>query len=428
MTENVNINGPLNIITIKGNFNNKDVVLSLIADIHETMENQNECSETFNLDLSQYLAKVFKQYSANNPDDPDVPNDPDELSYNNIDKKLHFFVETIPTNHDNNYTRRRRYADSVINLVLKSFNIKQNDRVLSFESKEFPNVISHYVDVRNVLFYNIDEYLQTFTELLMKLCVIQEINIEFINNLESSIKNIHQMILFSYENIYGESNNSNEFQKYNDFIKNINDINKLDEQNKAMIYKYLIKVLYNKIINDYKNEFVKNKINGYINNKLKTKYLNFFQYYNKLLELIEKFKKISEKNDILNEDEIEGMIYGPSFLEIKIIRDEFSEVAFKFNHLWFVDITSKIMDMFLIRKIFNYDVGDGIIYSGIEHAMFLIEFMSQNFDFEIISVSKINDITIAELNAKIKNGEKFHKFLFPLRFKQCSTNKGMYKF
>ena len=76
MNNNIFIDGPLNIITIKG----MDKEMALIADFHEDAELEKGCNVPDSIHLEKFIEyKLGKTISGKD--------------------KLHFFIETIPSNH-----------------------------------------------------------------------------------------------------------------------------------------------------------------------------------------------------------------------------------------------------------------------------------------------------------------------------------------
>ena len=385
------INGPINIITIEDLNNTK---LTFIADIHQEAEKQTECKELKNIELSQYLLNIFEQY--NNP------------------TSLHFYIETIPPNHNGCLVKRKRYADSVINMLLKSFTPTKSDDGILYKSNKFNNILLHFIDIRDMLFPSMDNLFNSVSDSLTELSMTLNVNNSTINKLYTSLQNINTMMRFTFSTLYDKVH----------VQKQINNSNKLE------VYKEMIKRILNKIRNDYKDENTKNIIKTYIDNQFINNFKKFFEYYDELMKYKKKLEDIVSRKDKLNTDELDGAMYDVPYIELKEVITRLDTMVYKFNHTWFVELTSKIMDLYVIRNILNNNVDRAILYTGIEHTMFFIYFFVKYFNFRVSKVSKINGITVDTLNKQIKEGEyrHFHKYLFPPILEQCSNDNGMYNF
>ncbi len=406
MNNGIEINGPMNIITIEGsildeNGNRRDIKLSTIADYHEDPNKQTECLNIRSVDLSKYLIRLFENYK-------------------NKGDKLHFFIETIPINHDKITDKRGRYADSVINMLLKSFQMPgKGKNGIVYSSEIFPNVVLSYIDIRPIIFPSMDRLFRDISEYMTQSWATMNDNPVLVENIIGVFEKINKIISFAYNSLYQNRN----IVRIEDLIR---EANITDEE----IIKESIKLILYKIKYSFKNPEIKKVFQNYIDTELKDKFNLFFVKYKEIIQYLENLKIVFENKDKIQKDEMDGMVYGIPYLSLQQLIVKLDKMIYELNHIWFVEITSKIMDLYLLRHLLNNYIKYAITYTGIEHTMFIIYFLVKNLNFKITKASKINNISIEELNNKIKTGKfrDFHEYLYPKKIDQCSISSGMYDF
>ena len=381
------INGPLNIITL--NKNNKKI--TILADFHEDVDKETNCNNDNSIELESFINGKIHELSMKN-------------------KHIDIFIETIPMNHTDklnnlNKLKKLRYADKVINLLMNTFNEKDNIMEITTKSNKFPNITLHFVDIRNLVFPNMDKYFVKLSILITKVSMSYNLSDELANNIKSILDSIYYLILFTYNKLFG--------------IDHLDD--HIDDDSK-----HIMTIFFNKIKSSYKNNNVKDAINSYINTEFKQTFDTFFKLYNEINEFID--NDILKNNDNTQHmDDDGGITYDKSYITVKTELHKLDILLYKFNVIWFVEITSKVMDLYLIRKFLNNDIESCITYTGIEHFMTIIYLLVKYFNFDIESMSLLNDITKDQLINEIKNNDNkkgFHKYLYPKKLIQCTSDTG----
>lgn len=395
MNNGVYIDGPLNIITISNKNMNKR--MTIIADYHEDVEKETDCNRPDSIKLEQFI-----EYKLH-----------DSMKKNKV---VHIFIETLPSNHTNGLDKdEMRYADKVIRYLLKTFHQPNVSEGITMRSNRFPNVTLHFVDIRNLIFMNMDRYYIKIVKLMTQIGITSNISPEIINEVREAIKPIRGLVMFTYKSMYELNDVSSiELQRKFDIMT--------DEQIKAVI---AMRLIVHKLSSSYKDKETKDKINKYIRGEFKENFDKFFALDDELTKFLDELEKNKNENKQWIDDD-GGIAYGKPYLQVKEELCKLDELLYKLNSSWFVDITSKMMDIYTIRMFLNKDIESAIAFTGIEHSMFLLYFLVKFFDFDIDSVSLLNDITKEELVNKIKtNTDKgFHKYLFPKKLVQCATDDG----
>ena len=155
---NQSINGPINVARIEKD--NK--VLHFFMDYHENVEQQTVCEDIRSKDISKFfMDDVFDKATSQDP--------------------IHFFIESVPMYHEKGAGKTEgRYADRVINLLLKTFNIKSKGDDI-YTSNTFKNVTLHYVDIRPYIFTEIDELFAKLLEFRKFIWMKKNINNDVVN-------------------------------------------------------------------------------------------------------------------------------------------------------------------------------------------------------------------------------------------------------
>jgi hypothetical protein len=388
------INGPLNIITLsKGN-----AKITLIGDYHEPEENQTSC-ENGSIDLDKFIGKAINNSKL-------------------YDQQLDVFIETLPVLHvlhkqqsKNDY--KNRYSDDVIDFLILEFNIDIKADSISKTSTRYPNVILHFIDIRNLIFPGMDDMFVALATVISKMKISIIANEKLLLEITTVVDDVNDLMKSTYDALYN-------FQEG----MSINEMNKIEDD------KIGISLLIHKIKNSYKNENAKHHLKNYIDTELKSKFNDFFDQYDKINKHIKILQESYTKENILHENGdhnmISGITYGVPYLKVDQLSSELSRMVYVFNYIWFVDITSKIMDIYFLRKYFNSNIETGLVYTGIEHTLFYLQFLVKNIGYKIDSVSLLNDINKEQLTKMLnKNYDKsFHKYLVPKKLKQCSNTKG----
>lgn len=420
MSTGTNINGPINLARVEGKINNIDKVLHFFMDYHENIEHQTVCSDIRSKDISKFFME-------------DVFDKADKSG-----EQVDFYIESVPMYHENGATKTEgRYADRVINLLLKSFTTKKRDDV--YGSDEFKNVTLHYVDIRPYVFQELDALFDELLKYKGFIWTKKNINQEIAIGIEKAVIIIKDKLNQLWKKLSDTSSTNNNNNKNNstkdlEIMLRSNKIalNKEDpdqEEDIINVKKKLMnglrkEYIISKIKNDYKNPKVGTSINNYIQTDMDEVFKYLFNKADEILAYLQTVKKDTgskESEDNLVYTEEQGVSYGLARREITnhickldgLIDDLFSK--------WFIKIPSKYMDLYILRKLLDQDHKNIILYTGIEHSISIIYFLVKHFDFKITNMANITDISISDLNSKLKttNYDNIRQHFFPKILKQC---------
>ncbi len=248
------------------------------------------------------------------------------------------------------------YINEVIELFKSEFVI-ENDKVLYAKSNK--NVRLHYLDIRDYfdLFY--------LTDLL---------NYEILKDFNLFVK--------------GELKDTSIIKKNLDiiekYIKNVFELKeKIEKKEINIINKKSSEYYLDKIINKYDNDELKKYLNNFLN-------LEFLDYYIKFFRLMEKIK-----TKLINFE-----IY-----KSKNLYDDIIKLFVKLNNI-IVDMYSLFTDIYLLRRILEKDyIKNVITYSGRQHSLNYIYFLSKKYNFKVTNVQISSEKDMKKLNKKIKNSD-----------------------
>ena len=260
--DDININGPVNIIRLEGFINNNKKVIYLFGDVHLPLGiDQNYCVQDDRIDIDVFFSKIFK----NNP----------KINYD-------LFIESPKENLIRECDlKTKNYILNMRDFVNKNFNIDDKNNVI--KSDKYPNVRFHYFDLRNSftkMFRSLDtiaNYIHNSLEwrynlrknidiLLNNLTILGTRIKEIVHILDSNnvkeIKKITQTNRYKHKKIY-----NNIINKYKEIEKNLKLIN--------------VKKLKFDIIKKFNKHIKSNRINNY------DYVFDIFQMVNKLIKNIE---------------------------------------------------------------------------------------------------------------------------------------------
>ena len=246
--DEININGPVNIVRLEGHINNGEnkikKIIYLFGDVHLPLGlDQNHCIQDHRIDIDVFLSKIFTK----NP---------------NINYDL--FIESPKENliRECDITTKN-YILNMRDFVNKNFNLDDKNNVI--RSDKYPNVRFHYFDLRNSfnkMFKVLDRltnYIHSSLDwrydlrrnvdiLLNDLTILRTRIDEIVTILDSNnikeIKKIRDIKRYKYEEIYESI-----IDKYNQIEKKLKSI---DVQNlKFDIVKRFNKHIKSSKINNY---------------------------------------------------------------------------------------------------------------------------------------------------------------------------------
>jgi hypothetical protein len=384
------INGPLNVVRLEGKINKIKKVIYVFFDIHVDVNNQTKCDNFDSIDIANYLAREFKT----------------------LDKEIDFFMEGRTSELDL-FLKDINFKDKYISEVIKFF--AQN-----FKKNNFDNVRFHYIDIRDFFTDQIDKINNMNNILLDNL---SPSNFQSIDQLKLNFKTIqeyHDQIIEMIKNNGNNSNkvNSNKVNHINGEINKVNHIN--GDTNKGM------------------PKYIKKLSDKYINKEVKEKML-MFRYI--IIEKLEKQNKIiDEIIDVLNKyykvastsfdefgrkkiiDLVDNTNKLPTYFmdEVPYMR-EFTDLYKKLSYEN-LQTFSLLMDSYFMRRFCDKDyILNAISYTGSAHSMAYVNFLCNQFDFEITHVAKSSE-PIDVINKKLKakfDYIGFAKYFFPKTLSQC---------
>lgn len=301
-----NINGPVNFLRLEGAINNNKKIIYLFMDHHFDLNNQTKCESFDSKDISNYLYSKIKNTTTN----------------------LDFFMEIRNENLNKpRNLKKNNYINEIVDLFKSEFTMRNN---IVSNAKSNSLVRLHYLDIRDYIeFISIEKLINVDvieTILLLK----KNINvIHNLNNLDNYTKKISNYIIKIID--------------LKEYFTNVNYVNKNDK----------MEYYFNKIINNYDNLELKNKLNNYLKKNV-SNYLNNITNNIQLIFFTIDSLKINLNNNMLD--------YLTNCFNIL------------FNNI--LNFNSCITDIYTLRRILdkNY-IKNIILYSGIGHSCNYIDFL-----------------------------------------------------
>ena len=372
----IKINGPLNVVRLEGKINKIKKIIYVFFDIHMDVGNQTKCDDFDAQDIANYLAKEFKGING---------------------KEIDFFMEGRTSELDL-FLKDIHFKDKYIAEVVKFFT--QN-----FKKNNFDNVRFHYIDIRDFFTDQIDKIYQVNNLLLENL---SQYNFQSIDQLISNFKLIQQ---YHNQIITMIKNNGNHEDK--------NQINK-------NMPKYI-----KKLSEKYTNKDVKEKIKIFryiIVDKLEKQN----EIIDKILVLLTKFQKLalSSFDEFGRRKIIDDLVNDTNKSEDKLPSYFIDETPYMnkltelYKQLQYEKLQSfsLLMDSYFMRRFCDKDyILNAISYTGSAHSMAYVNFLCNQFDFEITHVAKSSE-PIDVINKKLKakfDYIGFAKYFFPKTLSQC---------
>ena len=377
------INGPLNVVRLEGTINKIKKVIYVFFDIHMDVNNQTKCDDFDAQDIANYLSKEFKLISG---------------------KEIDFFMEGRTSELDL-FLKDLYFKDKYIAEVIKFF--AQN-----FKKSSFDNVRFHYIDIRDFFtdkidkIYNVNKILlenlsqsnfQSVEQLIINFRLIQQYHTQIIqmikNNGNNKVDDKTKKVNGDTEKVNGETN------KMPKYIKKLSEkYSNKDVKEKMLLFRYIIiekLEKQNKIIDDIiiiLNQFQKlastsfddfgrrQQIYEEVKGKLPSYYIDETQYLRELQDL---YKNLQNEN---------------------------------------LESFSLLMDSYFMRRFCDKDyILNAISYTGGAHSMAYINFLINQFNFEITHIAKSSE-PIDVINKKLKSKFdyiNFAKYFFPKTLLQC---------
>lgn len=332
------INGPNIFIELINEKSQKNIVL--FGDYHINPSSQDECNNIESIRIDKFLHNFFK----------------------NTKKEIDFYIELSKEKYDNSKNNKFHMLQYIF--IMEKFYIDHKDN--------YPNVKFHIGDIRSSfyvtdgLLYHINMLIDIFSK-----CIYQNENI--ISNIsylkENSLKFAKLLNFDEKYDIKAKTDfnleNSN-FLKYYNELKN----NYLHDRDKKIVHKMIkkIKCAYLKIIDLLTNFEIKYK--KYLHHKTTTNYYN--NCSNTYMKQHEDF--ICDNEHLYLSNKLE-------FISSQIL-----------------NIYSRLMDFYLIKKISENNNKNIILYTGLSHTLFITTVLIKKYNYKIINYSKHSPNIISPIN------------------------------
>ena len=345
------VNGPINIVHLRGNIDGIEKDIYLLFDIHNSIEEQNNCrniniksSET----IEDFIDKIFKNATK--------------------DKPVDFMLEIFLSHLFNIYPKIKKehiYINRLRIFMQQNFTLnKKGTTVIS--SKIYPNARLHYIDIRDV-FIEMINY-----EYIKQVAYDEEYQNKQISN--NTWKNILDKIIIIYNRIKKlHKNITKKIIKEDDKYKILQiyakiSVKKIKSKKRFKMLLYIIKKIKERCV----HKIVTNIIDFIINNEISICFNKITNIYN--------------------------------ILSSKLINDSkqfFKLVSQMYGYL--IEYSMYLMDIYAIRRILDKDyIMKTILYIGYDHACHYIMILMNHLNFKLINISKSN-LSKNELTNKIKN-------------------------
>ncbi|AUV58748.1 hypothetical protein mvi_754 [Megavirus vitis] len=399
------INGPINVIRLKGSVNGTKKIIYLFMDQHHPLHIQTECDNVYSDSIQKYFSENFQKLSKT--------------------KKIYdFFLEIRPTEIQNisrgydypaisNLTEI--YIIEVWKLFRKIFEFDDQKNKVSL-SKYFTNIRLHYMDVRDY-FKNSNKgnLINLFSGIIGPISSMwtnQYINTENLDRVTLNIQDFKIFCQFIRENITTLISGKPLTTTKTKIIKP-KKLNKV--WNEEILY------LLNKMYHSYKNDNVKKNLNK-----------QFFIVREDMTQLIKECDNITNNiNQISNfvDANINKLNSGEFGSSYGITRSEIRNILTNLNNMierlytMFIVIFSRFMDIYFLRRFLDKDyITNAITYTGSAHSCTYIEILTQEFDFVITHTSYSTISDLSELNrvVKTKKSIELDEIFYPLTLSQCS--------
>ena len=411
------INGPVNVVRLEGEFKGIKKVLYVFMDFHIPTCAQTACDNVFRKDIDGFFAESFHNLNSSSKT-YDFFFETWEMTFENIKYGLHFESKK-------NY--KDRYIEEIYKLFRKLFTY-ESDKVQI--SKLFTNIRLHYLDIR-VLFEQ-PFYLEIHKMIDMAYDMrthfyIHVPNLSIIINFMNDFVKHFQMITSIIEDI--KTNNKKPIEKVNviEFQKKINENLEERERKETAIHYYLINKMYHKYNHDEIRLYVQREF-GVILKNLNELIVNSEKAISEFMNISKTVEDANNnlENDLYQDPNTGHYNYGLPFTVMYDMSEKVYLTLIEISNalLWYF---TKFMDVYFIRRFMDKDyITNGIAYTGAAHSLVYINRLCKIFDFKIthFHYSKISNLE--ELNDVIKKKEtndlagELGLYFYPPILSQCS--------
>lgn len=391
-----NINGPVNIIRLKGSINGITKIIYIFMDIHVNINGQSKCNKGVN--VVDYIKDTLNENKVKFP----------ETLYD-------IFIERNPL--ISSYSLNR-YLDNVIDMFndMYVYNDKSNT-----SSSKLSNCRYHFIDIRGWLINETEIIFMHINKMCSKIWIDKKFLWQDLIDIKDGLSIITSNFTVLYESFYNNCSSPKKPSKY--FFNNNPHGN---TKYTSSEYSHNMKYQISKLLSKYNNSNLQNIINTFINENLKIKFIKMFDIMDSYIKLLEYYINTYMDSDINNNliEDNNSITYGISYnTKIKIII-MLDKLCIFLRNTIYGDIGGYIMDLYFLKRFLDKSyVTNSISYTGIHHSCFYIFVLVKYFNFTLSHASFASD-NIDNINRyikKISNSSHLLKFFMSPSFSQCSN-------
>lgn len=444
------LTGPLNIVRLEGEIFGIKKVLYVFFDIHMPCDLETRCDDIFADTITTYMIEQFR---------------------NAGDKTIDFFLETFPIGVSSKSEMRDIYLRELRQLFAQAFRYNEKENKV-LQSKLFPKVRLHYIDIRDYLFWDIlidqSGYLYDYFKNIYDAVVVQN-NLPHLNSLlvfkngllkfvddvdmiynlfikrrkSQTNKSTRKQSKGTRKSSKGTRKSSKDTKKSRRNTRQSSRVIRMNyEQVSEKEKEENILNLISKIREKYAHQEVKDMIDKIINEYLKEALEFILNGTDTVIKLVDSLLKLTNIDPMsLNTSEsFEIGTNRPEFTKLASYGDinikEITKIVMNILSIM-SDIgavssmsTSTILDTYFLRRFLDKDyVVNGVSYTGAAHSQMYVYILVKYFDFKITHASYLK-YSINETNKKIKGSEldfDFRSWFMPEILQQCSNITGFPK-
>lgn len=369
------INGPINVVRMKGIVENVEKIIYIFMDIHIDVGHQTQCDEFESIDVARYFAQNIKKAG----------------------KPLDILYEMQKWEFEYSSVYRERYIDEIQKIFKKEYHFKKNK---AQPSKSNKLVRLHYMDIRNGYFSDINKTSDEIELIIDKIACKRQIDHGQLHMLIASLKKLHELIGKFDKQLFTSKSTNNDSSR---------DIEKIKTHYKHKGVKNNMRHMFDYI--KHANISSKKLIRDILD---KLENVDNFIYDANELVLISKPKKMYRygyNNDI---DDL-----------IQYLVSHYKKIWYEFFYAFVI-----FTDIYLLRRFLDKDyIKTAITYTGSAHSINYIFHLSKYYNFKVTHASYSTEKNMAKLNKIIHDTKnlnevyKIEKLLYPPIFKQCSDLK-----
>lgn len=405
-TEKLFVSGPVNTVRLEGKIGNIKKVLYTMFDFHIDIQSQTQCEYIRAKHITSYLVEQFDRVTGS-----------DKM----YDFFLEIYPETLTTEPATEITLK--YGWAIQELFKKSF-VYNPEKSKVVESKIFPNVRFHYIDIRAYIKAEIDKIFFSLGNYIENMYHNKNVTTYDIDNILDSINMSISHLKIIYDLLYGTDSFNKIKKEHMPLIPTT--YKSLEKYTTNVVYD-INKIIITKIIKEHKYENVKNVINNYVNTDLKEQFYRIFNNLDQLYKYLQAIKKELGKPNTLSikSKATDNTDYYTYWRDNRSEVNTVSEIHNQFDLISEIeqDIMVNLVDLYFLRRFLNKDyITNATIYTGALHSLFYIYILVKYFDFKVTHASYLG-VDISEINNIIKKSPSsftLSKYFYPTNFNQCS--------